>query len=100
MYKKADFMIRPAVDHLLRITGAVEKGGILAVFSKDQIKIFELLRVTEEVTGVGAWIKTGEIKLLDFVFDVILPEILIRILEEEGRTRLQAEIMMASGTLF
>ena len=38
-------------------------------------QIFKLLRVTEEVTGVGAWIKTGEIKLLDFVFDVILPEV-------------------------
>ncbi|XP_049918171.1 uncharacterized protein LOC126401090 [Epinephelus moara] len=124
------------------IMDTVEKGRILAVFSKTQIKslhddlingsirsnrmylwqdpstsinlkqhlklralnfsdqrIFELLRMIEEATGIGEKIKRGEIGLLDFVFDVMLPEILIKILQE-GMTRLKAEITMASGSLF
>lgn len=37
--------------------------------------MFALLRLIEEATGLGAKIKTGDIGLLDFVFDVMLPEV-------------------------
>uniref|UniRef100_A0A3B3BZI3 Uncharacterized LOC112141289 n=1 Tax=Oryzias melastigma TaxID=30732 RepID=A0A3B3BZI3_ORYME len=38
-------------------------------------RIFQLLRTIEEATGVGSLIRQGEIQLLDYVFDVMLPEV-------------------------
>ncbi|CAJ1057686.1 uncharacterized protein LOC126401090 [Xyrichtys novacula] len=66
--------------------------------SKD--KIFELLRLIEEATTISDNIKRGEIHLLDFVFDVMLPELLIKALKEHGITRLRAEQMIACGSIF
>ncbi|XP_024120072.1 uncharacterized protein LOC112141215 isoform X2 [Oryzias melastigma] len=63
---------------------------------KQDLKIFQLLRTIEEATGVGSLIRKGEIQLLDYVFDVMLPEILIN----KGKTRLQAEILLAKGGIF
>lgn len=37
----------------------------------------------EEATGLGEKMKRGDIRLLDFVFDVMLPEIFIEILQQE-----------------
>ncbi|KAF6717403.1 hypothetical protein FQA47_013833 [Oryzias melastigma] len=63
-------------------------------------RIFQLLRVIEDATGVGALIRKGEVRLLDFVFDVLFPEILINILQNKGMTRLRAEILLAEGSIF
>ncbi|KAL7386016.1 hypothetical protein ABVT39_002881 [Epinephelus coioides] len=112
------------MDDSPRTIETVEKGGILTVFSKDQIKslcddlmngkirsnriylwqhpstsmklkqhlkprmlhfseqrTFELLRAIKQCTGIGGRIKKGEIQLLDFVFDVMVPEITIKVLD-------------------
>ncbi|XP_036069632.1 uncharacterized protein LOC112148061 [Oryzias melastigma] len=48
-------------------------------------RIFQILRTIEEATGVGSLIRKGEIQLLDYVFDVMLPEILMSILINKER---------------
>ncbi|CAJ1074194.1 uncharacterized protein LOC126401090 [Xyrichtys novacula] len=63
-------------------------------------RIFELLRLIEEATTISDNIKRGEIHLLDFVFDVMLPELLFKVLQEHGITQLRAEQMMTCGSLF
>lgn len=35
----------------------------------------ELLVLIGEVTGIGGRIRAGEFRLMDFVFDVMLPEV-------------------------
>ncbi|RVE55554.1 hypothetical protein OJAV_G00235180 [Oryzias javanicus] len=52
-------------------------------------RIFQLLRAIEDATGVRSFIQKEEIQILDHVFDVMLPEILISILTNQGETRLQ-----------
>ncbi|RVE55370.1 hypothetical protein OJAV_G00237030 [Oryzias javanicus] len=77
----------------------VEEEEILSLFPDDMIKalhenlttgkIFQLLRAIEDATGVRSFIQKEEIQILDHVFDVMLPEILISILTNQGETRLQ-----------
>ncbi|RVE69029.1 hypothetical protein OJAV_G00073720 [Oryzias javanicus] len=54
-------------------------------------RIFQLLRAIEDATGVRSFIQKEEIQILDHVFDVMLPEILISILTNQGETRLQKD---------
>ncbi|RVE57008.1 hypothetical protein OJAV_G00211800 [Oryzias javanicus] len=61
-------------------------------------RIFQLLRAIEDATGVRSFIQKEEVQILDHVFDVMLPE--ISILTNQGKTRLQAEILLARGSIF
>ncbi|KAL7392227.1 hypothetical protein ABVT39_021488 [Epinephelus coioides] len=56
------------------IIEAVQTGRILSVFSVDQIKFLELMKTIEQCTDIGERILKGENALLDFTFDVFVPE--------------------------
>ncbi|KAF1381191.1 hypothetical protein PFLUV_G00150990 [Perca fluviatilis] len=61
-------------------------------------RTYEMWKITEEVTGLGS--SSGEMGAYmsaDFVMDVMYPEIVIKILEGEGLSRLQSEVLMTRG---
>ncbi|CAJ1055568.1 uncharacterized protein LOC126401090 [Xyrichtys novacula] len=72
----------------------------IRTLSWSEQRMFELLRFIEVATNISKKIKRGEIYLLDFVFDVMLPELLIKALKEHGINRFRAELMMACGNVF
>ncbi|CAJ1074262.1 uncharacterized protein LOC126401090 [Xyrichtys novacula] len=72
----------------------------IKTLSWSEQRMYELLRFIEEATNIAKKIKTGNIHLLDFVLDVMLPELLIKALKEHGISRFRAELMMACGNVF